>query len=193
MRFDSGYLAKDIINGLKEEIDVVSYITDETYVRLYNELIELLYGEIIRDSKIFEIQVYDTFLSDSQLDINKEHIKDVYYNDIQLSKGKAEQVGKIDNIYYTDNDDRFFFSANPLSGSGILRIYYNYIPERLVNLNDEKTVPLPFAFLEIVTSKLRGEIYKLLNEDELSAKWLNDYNNLLENFKAYMLSRETRF
>lgn len=191
MRFNSGYLARDIINTLKEEIDVVSYITDDTYVRLYNELIELLYGEIIQDTNLYEIKVNGDFLTD--FSINKGHIKDVYYGDIQLARGKAEQVGKIDNIYYTDNDDRFCFSVANVKNGENLRIYYNYIPERLVGLNDEKEIPLPFVFLELVTSKLRGEIYKLLNEDEQSAKWLNDYNNLLENFKAYIQSRKEKF
>lgn len=191
MRFDSGYSAKNIINTLKEEIDVVSYITDDTYVRLYNELIELLYGEIIQDTALLEKEVTDNCLTD--LDVSKEHIKDVYYGDVQLSRGKAEQVGKMDNIYYTDNNDNFCFSVADVKGRENLRIYYNYIPQRLESLKDEKTVPLPFVFLEIVTSKLRGEIYKLLNEDEQSAKWLNDYNTQLENFKAYIQSRKEKF
>lgn len=191
MRFSSGYLAKDIIDTLKEEIDVALPITDSTYVRLYNELIELLYGEIIKDTNVYEKTITDSVIAN--LEIKKEHIKDVYYEDIQLSKGRAEQVGRIDNIYYTDNDDRFCFSVTPKKESATLRIYYNYIPTRLENLDDNKEIPLPFAFLELVTTKLRGEIYKLLNEDEQSAKWLNDYNNLLENFKAYVQSRKERF
>lgn len=199
MRFNSGYSAQKIIKNLIDETDMVSYITEDTYVRLYNELIELLYGEIIQDTKLYETkELTNTHLED--LDIKTEHIKDVYYGNTQLSRGKAEQVGKIDNIYYTDNDGRFCFSAvsatDDVKGMEKLRIYYNYIPERLADLkteNNDRTIPLPFSFLELVTSKLRGEIYKLLNEDEQSAKWLNDYNNLLENFKIYIQSRKEKF
>ena len=37
----------------------------------------------------------------------------------------------------------------------------------------------------MLLSRLRGEIYKVSNEDALAAKWLADYNAELETFKVW--------
>ena len=54
-------------------------------------------------------------------------------------------------------------------------------------------IPLPVEFIELAKCKLRGEGYKLMNDDGQAAKWLNEYNMLLENFKAYIYSHGSRF
>ena len=52
---------------------------------------------------------------------------------------------------------------------------------------------LPVEFIDLVKAKLRGEAYKLANEDNHAAKWLNDYNTLLETFKAWIADKSANF
>jgi hypothetical protein len=52
---------------------------------------------------------------------------------------------------------------------------------------------LPAEFIELAKAKLRGESYKYANEDGLAAKWLNDYNALLETFKVWVQSKSANF
>jgi hypothetical protein len=57
----------------------------------------------------------------------------------------------------------------------------------------EGNVMMPVEFIDLVKAKLRGEAYKLANEDALAGKWLNDYNILLENFKVWCENRASHF
>ena len=78
-----------------------------------------------------------------------------------------------------------------------MKILYFVRPEvKTVSENDEidsKNVMLPPEFLDIARAKLRGEAYKIANEDVLAAKWLSDYNVLLENFKEWIKQRQAAF
>ena len=78
-----------------------------------------------------------------------------------------------------------------------IRIIYFVKPKlNAVDENDNiepGNVMLPIEFIDLVKAKLRGEAYKLSNEDSLAAKWLNDYNILLETFKAWLNSKQPNF
>ena len=52
---------------------------------------------------------------------------------------------------------------------------------------------VPVEFIDLVKAKLRGEAYKLVNEGEIAAMWLNDYNILLETFKAWISEKAPNF
>ena len=58
---------------------------------------------------------------------------------------------------------------------------------------DNSNVMVPLEFIDLVKAKLRGEAYKLANEDDIAAKWLNDYNILLETFKAWISEKSSNF
>jgi hypothetical protein len=61
------------------------------------------------------------------------------------------------------------------------------------NISEGVNVMVPIEFIDLVKSKLRGEAYKLANEDALAAKWLNDYNTLLETFRAWITEKASNF
>ena len=52
---------------------------------------------------------------------------------------------------------------------------------------------VPMEWLDLVGAKMRGEAYKIANEDGLSAKWLNDYNTQLEYLKIWAAKRNERY
>jgi hypothetical protein len=45
----------------------------------------------------------------------------------------------------------------------------------------------------MLAARLRGEAYKLANEDALAAKWLSDYNAQLDDFKAFSAAHAPSF
>jgi hypothetical protein len=57
----------------------------------------------------------------------------------------------------------------------------------------DTNVMVPAEFIDLVKAKLRGEAYKLANEGDYAAMWLNDYNILLETFKNWYAGKAPKF
>ena len=75
-----------------------------------------------------------------------------------------------------------------------LKFIYIVRPELKTEENYESlTVKIPVEFIDLAKAKLRGEAYKIANEDSLAAKWLNDYNILLETFKLWIANKQSSF
>ena len=56
-------------------------------------------------------------------------------------------------------------------------------------VTDNKTVKLPLEFVDMMRCKLKSDLYNAANDETNAAKWLDEYNNYLENFKAYLQAR----
>lgn len=209
--FDSGVKVKDLIEDVKSEADIALDIPDKTYLEWFNSLQRLLYTEIIKEQAVQEIP-YSEILSDSIAlsalsslfgdAIRFEDIYTVYKGDTQLIKTTITSGNVFDNCFYKAENGNMIFKSDD---DGNLKIIYFVKPalvaltEQTVNSETVEVIPdnvnvmLPYEFLDLVKAKLRGEAYKLANEDILSAKWLNDYNILLENFKKWTADKAPRF
>ena len=81
--------------------------------------------------------------------------------------------------------------------TGSVRVIYFVRPAlKTVNSSDvvgSGNVMLPVEFIDLAKSKLRADAYKIANEDNLAAKWMNDYNVLLETFKEWMDRKRPHF
>lgn len=204
--FDSGITVKKCIEIIKNEIDITTPYEDDVYLRFINEVLQLLYSEIIKEEYLSKYTESDTInvskkqtildnfpvLSNIHRSIHFEDITKVYVNDILLSKSTISNVGIFPNIYY-----KLFDGTNNMIGFAIkeeaeeaneydIKIYYNAVPVIYATFNyNDVNIPLPYEWLSLITSKVKGEIYKLVNEDNQAAKWLNEFNNQLESFKIW--------
>lgn len=200
--FDSGISFKELVDELKNEVDVAIPIPDASYVLWGNSLEHLLYTEIIQEQNKIEIINPDDSPIDlavldvpsSEAAVRFEDVYTVFADDTQLIKSTATS-GVIfpDTFYKTDNKLGYNVTEKPKS----LTIVYFVKP--VLKTVDESggisdgDVMLPIEFIELAKAKLRGEAYKLANEDNLAAKWLNDYNVLLETFKAWISGKQPEF
>ena len=200
MIFNSNCKVNGYIDNIMNEANVISGVPKETFLRWYNELIEFLYSEIVQHERLKEFETskevpcFPFNGRDDERDIKYENIRSVFAGTTQLSRSRPSQIGRIENIYYLDSNNILDFCVGygNTEESYILKLFYNYIPKEVTEDSDA-TIPLPSPFVEMVASKLRGELYKIVNDDELSAKWLNDFNNQLENFKIYVSERRKKF
>ena len=203
--FDSGISVKNLIEELKEtEVDIALDIPNTTYVTWLNAVQQLLYTEIIKEQKKVTLDAtdYRSPIDISNLDSgnNKEcsprfeDIHAIYADGTQLIKSTLASGVIFPNTFYKDSNNIGYNTRYlPLE----LTIVYIVKPA-LVKVTDDDTIDnsnvmVPIEFIDLVKAKLRGEAYKLVNEDSIAAKWLNDYNILLETFKAWISEKSSNF
>ena len=196
--FDSGISVKDLVDELKEEVDIALEIPNTAYAGWLNSLQQLLYSEIIKEQKKAVVELSeDGVISLSYplgTDENRTRFEDIYAiyaNGKQLMKTTLTS-GKIfpDTFYKINNN--VGINATPIPTE--VEIIYIVKPVLVKNIDEGNVkVMVPVEFIDLVKAKLRGEAYKLVNEDAIAAKWLNDYNMLLETFKAWIAEKSPNF
>lgn len=201
--FDSGISVKNLVDELKTtEIDIALEIPNATYVSWLNSLQQLLYTEIIKEQKKTTLQ--GTILNPISLSLIIkeadeetpifEDIYAVYADGVQLIKSSLTSGVIFPNTFFKDHNSIGFNVTQPITEMTIVHI----VKPALVDVPENDEIPdanvrVPIEFIDLVKSKLRGEAYKLANEDALAAKWLNDYNILLETFKAWITEKSANF
>lgn len=208
--FNSGIKVKDLVAELKNtEVDIALDIPNLTYVTWLNALQQLLYREVIKEQRkwVFTnpFQNPISILSiKPQTGENQpifEDIHAVYAGECQLIKSTLSSGVIFPNTYFKDNND---IGYSIQAEHDNLTIVY-YVRPAIIEVSDvydeatndypidESFVMFPIEFIDLVKSKLRGEAYKLVNEDGIAAKWLNDYNILLETFKTWIIEKYSTF
>lgn len=194
--FDSGIKVDELIDELiNTEVDIALDIPKSTYVSWLNSLQQLIYSEIIKEQKKLTIDTSNSHImfsdiapAEGESGMRFEDIHTVYtQSGIQLIKSTLTSGNIFPNTYFKENNGIGFHTTDK---SGELTIIYFARPALIdASAIGDTMVMLPIEFIDLAKSKLRGEAYKLANEDNLAAKWINDYNVLLETFKAWITSR----
>lgn len=205
--FDSGIKASDLISQLNGEVDIAYPIPDESYIMWLNALEQLLYTELIQEQAEAEVElvyserentagftVYNTEVLINLLppsNMRFEDIHAVYADDTQLIKSTVASGEIFPDTYYKAGDK---IVLNTKKEPGIIKFIYFVRPELKTTANySALNVMIPVEFIDLAKAKLRGEAYKAANEDGLAAKWINDYNVLLETFKAWLSGKQPEF
>ena len=121
-----------------------------------------------------------------------EDIVAIYADDRQLIKSTVASGTIFPFTYYKENDD-IGYNLAPDFETKEFTVIHIVRPALIDKNNLEVNVMIPIEFIDLVKAKLRGEAYKLANEDNLAAKWLNDYNVLLETFKVWIAEKSANF
>ena len=205
--FDSGISAEDFIENLKSEVDIAVPISNASYVMWLNTVEQLLYTEYIKElnSHAFEakdyfpepgiIPVEDITVSSEQGYARFEDIYAVYGDGVQLIKTSFASGEMVFSHAYYKKDNGIGISG--YDGINTVTVIYNVKPK--LKETDENgniksgNVMVPPEFLTLISAYIRGEAYKIANEDAIAAKWINDYNVLLETFKMWIDKRKSNF
>ena len=197
--FDSGMKASALIEQIEDEADIAVPIAKENYILWLNALEQLLYTELIREQGQIEIDsidghvisIGDLDVPDGENAMRFEDIHTIYADKTQLIKSTVASGVIFYNSYYKIGND---IGVNLKKEPEKIKMIYFVKPELKTASNiSEKNVMLPIEFIDLVKAKLRGEAYKVANEGELAAMWINDYNILLETFKAWLSGKQPEF
>ena len=201
--FDSRIAAKDLIDELKSEIDVAIPISNESYVESLNSLEQLLYTEVIKEINA-AASTNDSMIDLSQISVS-EGEKNICFEDIHTVYAVYESVHpvmlkKASPILGSELPECFYKYRNKLvchsDAENVTIMYYVRPTLKTVNPSDvvqSGNVMLPVEFIDLAKAKLRADAYKIANEDAFAAKWMNDYNVLLETFKVWVESKRANF
>ena len=204
--FDSRIKAADLIRQIKDEADISYPLPDIIYIMWLNSLEQLLYTEVIQEQGKTELCKTDTDTTDTS---------EIFIETEKLSVPTGESKLRFEDIYTIYADDTQLIKTTVTSGEIFLGTYYKLRNGIAMNLRKEPdklkfiyivrpelkteenyaslTVKIPAEFIDLAKAKLRGEAYKIANEDSLAAKWLNDYNILLETFKLWITNKQSSF
>lgn len=202
--FDSNYPAQKVIDEVKNEVNIGADISTEQYMSWINMVEQLLYSDIIKEQRVTET-AYSPVLyildmpHESTDDVPRpQDIRHVY---LKKADGKVMELEHSDyttvlshisetNAYVIDGGKIHVYSMLAEDEDSLLVVRYaRPYPKFIISDNVVGNISLPVEYVEMVRCRLRGERYRLLNEDALCAKWINEYNAHLEDFKNYISAR----
>lgn len=197
--YDSGMTASALISAVKNEADISVTIADSVWIRAINTVEQLIYTEILKEYSSVKVSADTETLSLSGISVASnvaplayDDIIKVFADDIELVRagivGATEFPEK--DLYYTDYNGNLIFNITEYAEN--ITIIYRLRPKLKTTAGSDK-VAVPPEFLDMVAAKMRGEAYKIANEDGLAAKWLADYNAQLESFKVWATTRNDRY
>lgn len=201
--FNSGITVSELIENIRAEADISYDIPDESYILWLTSLEQLLYKEVIKEQgeQVFningvefngELDLTNLALPEGEDGIRFEDIHAVYSDDTQLIKSTLASGVLFPDTYYQISGGVGLNLQNTTPDK--IRIIYFVRPRIKTEENKEADhVMLPIEFLDLAKAKLRAEAYKIANEDNLAAKWLNDYNMLVETFKTWVERERAEF
>lgn len=194
--YNSGVTILAFISRLNSETDIASPISNDVYTKWINVVQQILYGELIEQYKAYEITTVDDIeLSDI---IKPQNEAEVIYDDVYKVYVNGEELTRADVTTALSIPDKEIYYYN----GSVVKIHCNYAYENATvvyrvrpNISTETSeyIYLPYEWIEMLAAKIRGEAYKLANDDNMSAKWLADYNMQLESFKIWIAKRNKKY
>lgn len=200
--YDSGITAAELIESVRGEADISPEIPDSFLYRIINTVEQFIYTEILKEYVAETIDYAD--ITDDALDLSGLNVPSgaasVGYDDVIRIFADGEEIEKSGaagalqftekQLYYTRFDGKVIFSLSSYPVQ--ITVIYRLRPI-LKNETNNGIISLPPEFIELMAARMRGEAYKIANEDGLAAKWLSDYNTQLESFKIWAAARNERY
>lgn len=198
--YHSGVTVGQLIVEMQEEVDIAGVVPASAYYRWISSLEALLYSDVLLFDRQASLTAVDGFLDLSLLTVGDgeravlfDDVRKVYIDGEELTRSGrvgAYQFDEEKSIYYPD-ENGIRVSVYGEGGDETYDIIWRVIPAPKTGDGDE--VMLPMEWLDMVMARLRGEAYKVANDDEQAAKWLGDYNTQLASFREWAAVRGRRY
>lgn len=195
--FKSGMTAAELFALLREDVDIALSVGEDFLLTWLTALQQMLYSELILEQRFTEIEDSgDAILFTELAHADDEAVPEARDIVAVFADGvEAQRVsGGVGRILHGERPAWYD------GGSGIcmmlpskpetVRVAHVVRPAA-AGLDSDLLVPP--EFIPMVMSRLRGEMYRIANEDGLASKWLMDYNTELETFKVWCASHGRKY
>lgn len=201
--YDSGIAARTLISNVSSEADITIPIDSESWYRWINAVEQFVYTEILNEYTSVTLNYAE--LTNDTINLNNDittangcaapnfdDIIKIYADETELDRTSViSGLIFVDKpLYYTDYSGNIKMNLTGYPENIV--IIYRLRPELKSSLTD-RNINIPIEFIDMLAARMRGEAYKIANEDNLSAKWLSDYNIQLESFKLWATRRNERY
>lgn len=190
--YQSSITVGTLIDSVKESMGLYTDIDRAFYRDTLNECLAVLYREVIDERAHARVKSVEGRIAYKTISVplgqatpGAIDIRGLIYQDIPLQylpPDKFPLVVTADGNFYTLMEDGIHLT--PTRSTTELHVMYTVRPQRYGAGDEGATVPFPNEYLSLLRAKLRGEAYKLANEDGFAAKWLGEYNHTLAAFAA---------
>lgn len=199
--YDSAISCAAMLTAVKSEADISTTIPVASYVMWINTVEQLLYTEYIREQRSVILADAESPVA-MQLIVPETGEKQPLYDDIFKVYADEKELQKMTltaakrfsrNAYWCEEGKLCYRCYYGMPDE--LRIIYFVRPALKTESGSTVSgnIMLPVEFADIIYTRIRGEIYKIANEDALSAKWITEYNTLLENFKVWLSRKAAEY
>lgn len=187
--FRSGMTVAELFAVLRDDVDISLSIGDELLFVWLNAVQNMLYSELIREQRYTEVSGKGDAVLYTELSRGvDEAVPEARDIEAVFADGvEARRVsGGIGRILHGDRPS-WYDGGNAVcmilpDNAELVQIAHIIRP---ADAELDSEVCVPREFIPMVLSRLRGEMYRIANEDGLASKWLSDYNTELETFKLW--------
>lgn len=189
--YDCGITAKAFIETVQEEADISAVIPEASWLRWINTVEQFLYAEILAEYVRVEIPYAEEIpLVSIGEGVTYDDIVSVYGDDVELDRAGVIAGTAVERpMYWTDYEGNVIL--RPVDVPSQVFVVYRLRPT--IKETGAETIKIPVEWLDLLAARMRGEAYKVANEDGLAGKWMNDYNMQLESFKIWAAKRNERY
>jgi hypothetical protein len=189
--YDCGITAKAFIETVQGEADISAVIPEASWLRWINTVEQFLYAEILAEYVRVEIPYAEKIPLDSIGEgVTYDDIISVYGDDVELDRAGVIAGTAVERpMYWTDYDGNVILRTAYVPS----QVFVVYRLRPAIKKTGAETIRIPVEWLDLLAARMRGEAYKVANEDGLAGKWMNDYNMQLESFKIWAAKRNERY
>lgn len=204
--YDSGITAKSLIEMVQSEADISIAIPDQSWLNWINETEQMLYTEIIRELKVTTLTDQTSPIAITAIipaagegQAIFEDIQKIYGDGRELQKSTIISATKFNKSVWYKSGTAIGFNLSANATAASMKIIYCVRPAlKALVAGTPPTLPtakiaLPPEFVELMACRLRGEAYKIANEDTQSGKWIASYNAYVEDLKVWVKKHDAGF
>ena len=191
MIYESDVTASRLITSVSDDIKVFPAISMSNYIGWYNDVVQSIYKSIIKPCTLITVAAAkETELSGIDIPDNS-----VFPEGAQMyltKNGIRRKLLRVDNerdLVFRDSvyigDEEIKISSDDITDAKLIIEVLTPPPIITEDNASGAMVPFPIEYHDMIKARLKGEAFKLCNQDSTAAKWLNDFNAALEDFKAF--------